>query len=303
MEPATSLQPSAKEAALADPRNFLNRELSNLAFIERVLEEASDPQVPLLERLRFLAILSVSLDELFMICVAGLKQQLTGHVEETGPDAMSPSEQLQALSQRCHALVERQDRVLLEELLPALEKAGMRLLRRPWSAAAQAAAADFFQREALPVLTPLALDPGHPFPHLRNKSLNLAIRFAPSAPGARLRYGVVPVPSVLPRLVEVPDGRRTYVLLEDVIARHVAQLFPGMPIEGCWAFRVTRNWDLSIDEEEAEDLLVTIEREVRRRDRGSAVRLEIAAQAEQHLSDYLVRALKLGASDVYLIDG
>jgi len=114
---------------------------------------------------------------------------------------------------------------------------------------------------------------------------------------------VVPVPSVLPRLVEVPDGRRTYVLLEDVIARHVAQLFPGMPIEGCWAFRVTRNWDLSIDEEEAEDLLVTIEREVRRRDRGSAVRLEIAAQAEQHLSDYLVRALKLGASDVYRIDG
>jgi polyphosphate kinase len=164
--------------------------------------------------------------------------------------------------------------------------------------------AEYFAREVFPVLTPIALDPGHPFPHLRNKSLNLAVRFAPAAPGARLRYGVVPVPSVLPRLVEVPDGgRRTYVLLEDVISRNVAQLFPGMPIEGCWAFRVTRNWDLSIDEEEAEDLLVTIEREVRRRDRGSAVRLEIAAQAEQHLSDYLVRALKLGAPDVYRIDG
>src|SRR3989442_9915270 len=205
MEPATSLQPSAKEAALADPRSFLNRELSNLAFIERVLEEASDPQVPLLERLRFLAILSVSLDELFMIRVAGLKQQLTGHVEETGPDAMSPSEQLQALSQRCHALVERQDRVLLEELLPALEKAGMRLRRGAWSAAAQAAAAGFFQREALPVLTPLALDPGHPLPPLRNKSLNLAIRCA-GPPGARRRYGVVPVHSLLPRVVSVPDG-------------------------------------------------------------------------------------------------
>src|SRR5262249_37505726 len=154
------------------------------------------------------------------------------------------------------------------------------------------------------VLPPIALDPGHPSPPLRNKSLTRAVRFARGAPGARLRHGVVPVPSVLPRLVEVPDGgRRTYVLLEDVISRHVAQLFPGMPIEGCWTFRVTRNWDLNIDEEEAEDLLVTIEREVRRRDRGSAVRLELAAQAEQHLSDYLVRALKLGASDVYRIDG
>src|SRR5438445_6290237 len=124
MEPATSLQPSAKEAVLADPRNFLNRELSNLAFIERVLEEASDPQVPLLERLRFLAILSVSLDELFMIRVAGLKQQLTGHVEETGPDAMSPADQLRAIAQGCHALITRQDQVFIEEVLPGLERAG-----------------------------------------------------------------------------------------------------------------------------------------------------------------------------------
>jgi len=154
-----------------------------------------------------------------------------------------------------------------------------------------------------PVLTPIALDPGHPFPHLRNKTLNLAVRFAPAAPGARLRYGVVPVPSVLPRLVEIPNHGRCFVLLEDVISRHAAQLFPGMPIDGCWAFRVTRNWDLSIDEEEAEDLLVTIEREVRRRDRGSAVRLEIAAGAEQQMVDYLVRALKLGAPDVYRPDG
>jgi polyphosphate kinase len=139
---------------------------------------------------------------------------------------------------------------------------------------------------------------------LRNKSLNLAVRFSAGAPGGRIRYGVVPVPSVLPRLVEVPDpGRRSYVLLEDVIARHAAQLFPGMPIEGCYAFRVTRNWDLSFDEEEAEDLLVTIEREVRRRDRGSAVRLEIAAHAEQPMVDYLVRALKLGPSDVYRPEG
>ena len=290
---------------LGEARFFINRELSWVAFNERVLEEGLDPAVPALERLKFLAITSSNLDEFFMIRVAGIKQQMVGHVEESGPDAMSPGEQLSAISSRCHEMVARQYRALLGDVLPNLERAGVRLLiGGQLSAEADHYLADYFAREVFPVLTPIALDPGHPFPHLRNKSLNLAARFAPSSPGARLRYGVVPVPSVLPRLVEVPDGgRRTYVLLEDVIARYVAQLFPGMPIEGCWAFRVTRNWDLSIDEEEAEDLLVTIEREVRRRDRGSAVRLEIASAAEQHLSDYLVRALKLAPQDIYRIDG
>ena len=304
-EPSVVALPQAPVQNLSDARFFINRELSWLAFNERVLEEGLDPGVPALERLKFLAITSSNLDEFFMIRVAGLKQQLSGHVEESGPDAMSPGEQLSAVSQRCHEMVARQYRALLGDVLPNLDRVGVRLLSTAQlGPEGDHFVADYFARDVFPVLTPIALDPGHPFPHLRNKSLNLAVRFQPSAPGARLRYGVVPVPSVLPRLVEVPDsGRRTYVLLEDVIARYVAQLFPGMPIEGCWAFRVTRNWDLSIDEEEAEDLLVTIEREVRRRDRGSAVRLEIAAQAEQHLSDYLVRALKLGASDVYQLDG
>jgi polyphosphate kinase len=293
------------QPALGDPRYFINRELSWLAFNERVLEEGLDPHVPALERLKFLAITSSNLDEFFMIRVAGLKQQLVGHVEESGPDALGPGETLAAVSSRCHEMVARQYRALLGDVLPNLERAGVRLLQTSQLApeAAQFVAA-YFAREVFPVLTPIALDPGHPFPHLRNKSLNLAVRFGANAPGGRLRYGVVPVPSVLPRLVEVPDaGRRAYVLLEDVIARYVAQLFPGMPVEGCWAFRVTRNWDISIDEEEAEDLLVTIEREVRRRDRGSAVRLEMAAAAEHHLSAYLVRALKLGTADVYQIDG
>ena len=289
---------------LNDAKFFINRELSWVAFNERVLEEGLDPSVPALERLKFLAIASSNLDEFFMIRVAGLKQQLVGHVEESGPDAMSPGEQLAAIATRCHEMVAQQYRALLGDVLPNLDRAGVCLLAPArLSGDGDRFLADYFAREVFPVLTPIALDPGHPFPHLRNKSLNLAVRFASPAPGARLRYGVVPVPSVLPRLVEVPDGKRTYVLLEDVIARHVAQLFPGMPVEGCWAFRVTRNWDLSIDEEEAEDLLVTIEREVRRRDRGSAVRLELAAQAEQHLSEYLVRALKLGTPDVYRIDG
>jgi polyphosphate kinase len=290
---------------LSDPRYFINRELSWLAFNERVLEEGLDPQVPALERLKFLAITSSNADEFFMIRVAGLQQQIHGKVDERGPDALTASEQLAEISTRCHEMAARQYRALLGDVLPNLEKAGVRLL--PTSQLPPQAdqfVAAYFAREVFPVLTPLALDPGHPFPHLRNKSLNLAVRFAHDAPGGRLRYGVVPVPSVLPRLVELPEsGRRAYVLLEDVIARYVGQLFPGMPIQGCWAFRVTRNWDITIDEEEAEDLLVTIEREVRRRDRGGAVRLEIASQAEHHLSEYLVRALKLQASDVYRLDG
>src|SRR5438067_4479675 len=300
--------PSSETAApvqsLSDSRWFINRELSWIAFNERVLEEACDPTVPALERLKFLAIASSNLGEFFMIRVSGLKSQISGHVEQSGPDALSPGEQLQAISVRAHEMVGRQYRALLADVLPNLERAGFRLVgSQQLSPGAAAFVNEYFWREVFPVLTPIALDPGHPFPHLRNKTLNLAVRFAPAAPGARLRYGVVPVPSVLPRLVEIPNHGRCFVLLEDVISRHAAQLFPGMPIDGCWAFRVTRNWDLSIDEEEAEDLLVTIEREVRRRDRGSAVRLEIAARAEQQMVDYLVRALKLGPGDVYRPEG
>src|SRR5438874_12367442 len=197
-------------------------------------------------------------------------------------------------------MVGRQYRALLADVLPNLERAGFRLVgSQQLSPGAAAFVNEYFWREVFPVLTPIALDPGHPFPHLRNKTLNLAVRFAPAAPGARLRYGVVPVPSVLPRLVEIPNHGRCFVLLEDVISRHAAQLFPGMPIDGCWAFRVTRNWDLSIDEEEAEDRLVTIEREVRRRDRGSAVRLQINAAPGEPVCRFLAQALKLGEADVY----
>jgi polyphosphate kinase len=286
--------PRAADAAFGDPRNYINRELSTLAFYERVLEQACDPSVPLLERLKFLGIVSSDLDEFFMIRVAGLKQQLVGHVEERGADAMSPAEQLKAIAQRVHALAERHEKILLEDVVPRFDAAGFRLLRpKELTADQRALLAEQFQREVLPVLTPLALDPGHPFPHLRNKSLNLCIRFAS---GARLHYGVVPVPAVLPRLLPVASG---LVLLEDVIALHVAQLFPEAPIDGCWAFRVTRNWDLNIDEEEAEDLLVTIEREVRRRDRGSAVRLQINASPGDDVSRFLAQALHLGEDDVY----
>ena len=294
MEPVANLRPTPEPALGAN--GFINRELSSLAFNARLLEEAADPSVPLLERLKFLSIFSANLDEFFMIRVAGIRQQLSGRVDETGPDALSPAEELSAISRRCHELAARQEKILLDDVMPGLEKAGVRLLRAAeLPPAAAAFAAGYFEREVLPVLTPLALDPGHPFPHLGNKSLNLAIRFATPA-GARLQYGVVPVPAVLPRLVRVEDG---HVLLEDIIAQHVAALFPGMPIAGCWAFRVTRNWDLDIDEEEAEDLLVTIEREVRKRDRGLAVRLQINCRPDEPVSAFLARSLGLSEPDVY----
>jgi polyphosphate kinase len=291
-------KPAADEAGLSDPRNFINRELSSLAFIERILDEAADSTVPLLERVRFLSVLSAALDEFFMIRVAGLKQQQSGHVEETFADAMTPADQLAAIALRCQALLAREDTVLMDDIWPALEKAGVKVVRDG------KLAAQFVEREVVPVLTPLALDPGHPFPHLRNKSLNLAVRFA-GPPGARLHWGVVPVPEILPRLVplggagSIGDGAGA-VLLEDAIASNVGLLFPGQPIDGCWPFRVTRNWDLSIDEEEGEDLLVTIEREVRRRDRGSAVRLQINAKADEPVVAFLRDALELEDSDVYV---
>jgi polyphosphate kinase len=289
VDAVTLTKPPPDEVLLSDPRNFINRELSTLAFIERILDEAANATVPLLERIRFLGVLSAALDEFFMIRVAGLKQQQSGHVEETFADAMTPAEQLAAISQRCHALLVREDEVLLDDILPALDKAGIKLFREG------RLASEFVEREVVPVLTPIALDPGHPFPHLRNKSLNLAIRFAGPA-DARLRWGVVPVPEILPRLVPVREGG---VFLEHAIASNVGLLFPGQPIEGCWPFRVTRNWDLSIDEEEGEDLLVTIEREVRRRDRGSAVRLQINARPEEPVVEFLREALELTEADVY----
>ena len=284
---------------LHDPRLYLNRELSSLAFNERVLEEACDPSVPPLERLKFLGIFSSNLDEFFMIRVAGLKQQLAGCVEERAADALTPGEVLREISQRAHALVARQYAALSGDLLRALERGGLRLLRpHVLTPGLRDRAAAYFEREVMPVLTPMAIDPGHPFPHLANKSLNVVVRFAAQA---RLQFGVVPVPQVLPRLVDLAEGG--FLLLEELIALNVAQLFPGMTVAACHACRVTRNWDLDIDEDEAEDLLVTIEREVRRRDRGNAVRLEIAASADDGMIDELCGELGLEAGDVYRIDG
>lgn len=295
-------------AFVPDPKLYINRELSWLEFNQRVLDEAADPSVPLLERVKFLAIVSTNLDEFFMIRVAGLKQQLAGELQEAGADGMSPAEQLAAISVRAHKMVADQYTLWREQLRPAMEAVGL-VIARPeqWSPEVERYLTDYFHREVFPVLTPLAIDPGHPFPRLKNKSLNLAVTFANASEGDRtgLAYAVVQVPMISPRLVEIthPGARRAYALLEDIIARHVGELFPGLEVLSVSPFRVTRNWDLDLDEEEAQDLLVAIQQELRRRDRGNAVRLEIASTMEAGMLQLLRKELKLDRDDVYAVDG
>jgi polyphosphate kinase len=296
---------------LADPKLYINRELSWLTFNERVLAEAADPALPLFERLRFLGIVSTNLDEFFMVRVAGLKQQLSGGVVETRADGLLPAEQLAAISDRCHAMIGEQYRIWREEVVPLLEKAGIILPPiDKLSTAQKNAMRAYFSRAVFPALTPLAVDPGHPFPHLKNKSLNLAVFLRRGRAGRARRRGerliaVVQVPAVLPRLVPVPSpSGRAFVLLESLISAHVGDLFPGYEVMHTAAFRVTRNWDLELDDEDSEDLLSTVQEELRRRDRGAAVRLQIEASASADMEKTLVTALKLtSAADVYRVDG
>ncbi len=310
--PAASGAPRPLE--LHDPRLFINRELSWLAFNERVLAEARDGALPVLERLKFLSIVSSNLDEFFMVRVAGLEQQIHGGVAETAADGMLPGEQLGAIGTRVHAMVAELDRVWLEQLAPALEAARLALPGpAAWTAEQRAAARTHFTTRVFPALTPLAIDPGHPFPHLRNKSLNIAVSLRPQG-GRRKTTGrgnalaVVQVPGVLGRLVRLPpagdDGpqaRLCFTLLEELIAAHVGDLFPGYSVKHTAAFRVTRNWDLMVDDEDSEDLLSAVQEELRRRDRGAAVRLELAAGAPADLEEALRRALHLEPSAVYRV--
>lgn len=295
--------------ALDDPGLYINRELSWLEFNQRVLDEASDPSVPLLERLKFLCITASNLDEFFMVRVAGLKQQLSSGMVETGPDGLLPAEALARVSLRAQRMVAEQYRLWHKELQPRLGQAGVSFLSVNELDPEQLRYLyAHFNAQVFPALTPLAVDPGHPFPHVRNKSLNLAILLArrgPSPLGQEASFAVMQVPSVLGRLVEVPVARtrRAYVFLEDLIALHVADLFPATRVIGCWPFRVTRNFDISIDEEESIDLLQTIQREVRRRDRAAAVRLECHSDMDPTVRRFLTRALKLDSQDVYPIGG
>lgn len=297
---------------LNDPQLFINRELSWLAFNERVLSDVRDAGLPIYERLKFFAITLSNLDEFFMVRVAGLKQQLSSGVVEMTADGMLPAEQLAAISERVHAMVDETYRLWRDELLPKLASHGVAVLTRDKLTAEQKAAAKaFFSGSVFPALTPLAVDPGHPFPHLRNKSLNVAVLLRREGPKRKRNMretslAVVQVPSVLSRLVSLPAPQGTVLAvlpLEELIALCAGDLFPGYAVERTAAFRVTRNWDLNVDEEESADLLSTVQEELRRRDRGAAVRLELDASASAELETALTSALKLGTSDVYRLQG
>ncbi|WP_394833939.1 polyphosphate kinase 1 [Pendulispora rubella] len=294
---------------LRSPYLYLNRELSWLEFNARVLAEGENEAVPLLERLKFHAIFASNLDEFFMVRVAGLKQQMTGEVGDLPPDGMTPAEQLSAVSLRVHALAAQQAASLETQVLPRLAEQGTLVVRPEQLSQDQLSQLDqMFHNEIFPILTPIAVDPGHPFPHLRNKSLNIGVMFAREGEGHASGFGVVQVPVMLPRLIEIsgvrlPDGslaKHAFVLLEALISRHVGTIFPGVRVKGVYSFRVTRNFDLELDEEEAEDLLQMIQQELRRRERGNAVRLEVAGEPTPGSLMKLVKALKLDPErDVY----
>jgi polyphosphate kinase len=304
--------PNLEAAApdLNDPSLYTNRELSWLEFNHRVIEEAQDVTSPLLERLKFLTIASSNLDEFFMVRVAGVKRQLASETVQRGPDGMTAEEQFRAISQRCHKMVRDQYRCLNGEILPALAREGI-VLRRTGELDAEQArfVKDYFHRQVFPVLTPLALDPSHPFPHLRNRSLNLVVTLRRGRPTARRReeqplyLAVVQVPSVIPRLLQVPGPGYQYVLLEDVICDQMAELFQGLSVTGAYAFRITRDSDLSFDEDDVEDLLETIEQEIRKREWGDAVRLEVSGACDPRALQELLTSLGIGEEDVYRIEG
>jgi polyphosphate kinase len=282
----------------ARPR-YRNRELSWLEFNERVLALAEDERVPLLERAKFLAIFSSNLDEFFQVRVAALKDQVAGEVGALSPDGRTSAQQLLDIRDRVELLLPQLQACFLDQVAPGLAAAGIKL--SSWADLDEddeKFLVETFEERIFPVLTPLAVDPGHPFPYISNLSLNLAVIVRDPDDDAR-RFARVKVPSLLPRFVVLPDGER-FVPLEQVMAAHLDQLFPGMEIEQHHAFRVTRNTDLTLEEEEADDLLAMVEVELRRRRFGRAVRLEIDAAMSDEVRELLQRELDVADEDVYL---
>ena len=295
---------AGQRPSVASPEvRYLNREVSWLDFNSRVVALAEDASVPVLERAKFLAIASQALDEFFQVRVAGLKEQIGAGVGTTAPDGMSAGEQLRAIRAGVEKSVTRQTRVFTREIVPLLKDRGLRIVT-----AAELAGEDaewlgrLFEERIFPVLTPLAVDPAHPFPYISNLSLNLAVLVR--EPGKRKhRFARVKVPPLLPRFIFMPDGKR-FVPLEQVIAAHLDRLFPGMKIVSHHPFRVTRNADLELEEDEADDLLAAIETELRRHRRfADVVRLEVDGGMSDEILDLLLRELELEPGDVYVVDG
>lgn len=287
---------------------YINRELSLLDFHQRVLEQAVDPLHPLLERLNFLLIFSRNMDEFFEIRVAGLLQKLMLSDESGTPDGMRPSDVLAKISELAHAAIDRQYRILNEDVLPALAQDNIRFLKREELNAEQASwVKQYFREQVLPVLTPISLDPAHPFPRLVNKSLNFIVTLeGKDAFGRNMNLAIVPAPRSLPRVVRLPDhltgGFEHHVMLSAIIHEHVSELFPGMTATGCHQFRVTRNADLELDED-VDDLAKALKGELSSRRFGRAVRLEVTHNCPDHIIDYLLNRFNLNPTQLYRVNG
>jgi polyphosphate kinase len=292
---------------LRSAEHYINRELSLLEFNGRVLAQALDEKVPLLERLKFLCISSNNLDEFFEIRVAGLKQRLELGSDQAGADGLTVTEQLQAIHDRTCGLVDAQYACLNEVLLPALRRQGIELLARAtWEGATAQWLETYFEREVEPVLSPLALDPARPFPRIQNKSLNFIVRLAgQDAFGRDTGLAIVQAPRSLPRVVALPeaDGHKRFVLLTGIVQQFVSKLFAGMEVLGCYQFRVTRNSDLFVDDEEVDDLRRALEGELAHRRYGAAVRLEVSAECPPDLDAFLMRQFALNEVDFYEVSG
>jgi polyphosphate kinase len=296
-------------SALDQPELYINRELSLLEFNRRVLELAADPAVPLLERLRFLCISSSNLDEFFEIRVAGLKQQAAFGVEQPGADRRGAQETLKRIALEAHALVAGQYRLLNETLIPELREQGISFVRRThWNEKQAEWVKHYFHHELQPVLTPMALDPAHPFPRVLNKSLNFIVSLTgKDAFGRNSGVAVVQAPRLLPRLIPLPpalaQGTHDFVFLSSIIHAHVGDLFPGMQVTGCFQFRLTRNSELFVNEEEVDDLLRALEGELLMRHYGEAVRLEAADNCPPEMTRYLLDQFGLTPDDLYQMPG
>jgi polyphosphate kinase len=287
--------------------HFINRELSWLEFNQRVLDEALNPATPLLERVKFFCITSSNLDEFFEVRVAGLKQQIESDVVERSIDGLTASETFRAVTRRVRQMVDQQYACWREQLVPALAGSAICFLQfAELDAADLAWLENYYRTQVRPVLTPLAIDPAHPFPQLLNKSLNMMVQLEMPHGGQMLRHlAVVQVPRVLPRLVKLPreDSRQDYVFLGHLIGHFLADLFPGTSIRGYWHFRVTRNSELYIDEEDADNLLKAVEDELHNRRKGAAVRLELEKDCPPEIRAALLGTLHLTEDDLYIIDG
>ncbi len=301
---------------LNQPELYINREISWLHFNERVLQEAENPRLPLLERVKFLAIFANNLDEFFMIRVSGLRRQVSGGVMEVPPDALTPSQQLTAVRETLSVQLARQARCWSKDLLPKLAAADIRVLPYDQLGPKQRAyLRNYFTEEVFPVLTPLAFDPAHPFPHISNLSLNLAVVVRDPRLGdsfARLK-----ITDAMPRLIPVPDERNVerhqalglsqvmasnFVLAEEIVTANLDMLFPGLEVVAAYPFRITRDADLEIKDDEASDLLTEIEEQIEMRHWGSVVRLEIDQRMPELIRDVLLRNLELAPYQVYAFD-